>query len=111
MLGWSRAARACRSLRKRRRILSFFGPWLQHFDGYTFAILVIRTLGQINYRHAALPNLADDAVRPNPFSAIARDCANNRSAAGQSSRKVAAPSKLDSSDSSSASRESSPEQA
>ncbi|MFZ0800618.1 MAG: hypothetical protein WAN70_00500 [Terriglobales bacterium] len=44
------------------------GPWLQHFDGYTFAILVIRTLGQIDYRHAALPNLADDAVRPNPFS-------------------------------------------
>jgi hypothetical protein len=43
-------------------------PWLQHFDGYTLAILIIRALGQIDDRHAATPNLAEDAVRPDPFS-------------------------------------------
>src|ERR1035441_87773 len=42
---------------------------------------------------------------------IARDCADKRSATGQSSRKVSAPSKLDSSDSTSLRRESSPAQA
>ena len=41
---------------------------LQHFDGYTLAILFIRTFSQINDRHAATPNLAQDAVRANPFS-------------------------------------------
>src|SRR5580658_6972523 len=48
---------------------------------------------------------------PTRLPAIACDWAETRSAAGQSSRKLAAPSKLDSSDSTSLRRESSPAQA
>ena len=68
MLGWSRACQGLSLVAKTPEDFILLRPRLQHFDGYTFAILVIRTLRQIDHRHAALPNLADDAVRPNPFS-------------------------------------------
>src|SRR5208282_3283012 len=39
-----------------------------HFYRNLLAIILVVTLAQINHRHSALPNLADDAVRPNPSS-------------------------------------------
>src|ERR1039458_354624 len=41
---------------------------LDHFYRNLLPIVLVVALAQIHHRHAALPNLADDAVRPNPSS-------------------------------------------
>ena len=38
---------------------------LDHLDGDALAIILVIALPQIDHRHAAMPNLADDTVRAN----------------------------------------------
>jgi len=109
--GWSRAARVCRSLRKRRRISSLFVPGSNILMATSLRILVIRPLGQIDDRHAPMPNLVEDAVRTNPFSRHRTRRRGQQIRGGTILEKVGELSKLDSSDSISVRRESSAPQA
>ena len=63
MLGWSRLARICRSVRKRRRMRLRIHAALDQLDRDLLLILIIGAHGQVDGPHAAVADLACNLVR------------------------------------------------